>query len=175
VIVDDTGEARCGRLRLLDYRLEAGTYRLQAPDAEGRVYLAIADVWPGIRRDHVVCYDAAGREIGDYVMVVGQAAKAEAQAEEAAVQARREVAVHAEAEERARQEAAAQMEAEERKAQSSDALSQSVSVDGSGGACAAGSGSAGNRSASAMLRERLQALGIALEVSYSTKAMASSC
>ena len=53
---------------------------MQAPDAEGRVYLAIADVWPGIRRDHLVCYDAAGWEIGNYVTVVGQAAKAAAQA-----------------------------------------------------------------------------------------------
>ena len=107
VIVDDTGRGGVRRLRLLDYRLEGTAYRLQEPDAEGRVHLAIADVWLGIRRDHVVCYDAAGREIGDYVTVVRQAAKAEARAKQAAARARQEAAARAEAEARARQEAAA--------------------------------------------------------------------
>ncbi|MBO9341048.1 MAG: Uma2 family endonuclease [Roseiflexus sp.] len=107
VIVDDTGRGGVRRLRLLDYRLEGTAYRLQAPDADGRVHLAIADVWLGIRRDHVVCYDAAGREIGDYVTVVRQAAKAEARAKQAAARARQEAAARAEAEARARQEAAA--------------------------------------------------------------------
>ena len=107
VIVDDTGRGGLRRLRLLDYRLEGAAYRLQEPDAEGRVHLALADVWLGIRRDHVVCYDAAGREIGDYVTVVRQAAKAEARAKQAAARARQEAAARAEAEARARQEAAA--------------------------------------------------------------------
>jgi colicin import membrane protein len=121
VIVDDTGRGGVRRLRLLDYRLEGTAYRLQEPDADGRVHLALADVWLGIRRDHVVCYDAAGREIGDYVTVVRQAAKAEARAKqaatrakEAAARARQEAAARAEAEERARQEAAARAEVEER-------------------------------------------------------------
>ena len=107
VIVDDTGRGGVRRLRLLDYRLEGTVYRLQEPDADGRVHLAIADIWLGIRRDHVVCYDAAGREIGDYVTVVRQAAKAEARAKQAAARARQEAAARAEAEARARQEAAA--------------------------------------------------------------------
>ena len=106
VIVDDTGRGGVRRLRLLDYRLEGTVYRLQEPDADGRVHLAIADIWLGIRRDHVVCYDAAGREIGDYVTVVRQAAKAEARAKQAATRAK-EAAV------RARREAAAR-EAEAR-------------------------------------------------------------
>jgi colicin import membrane protein len=121
VIVDDTGRGGVRRLRLLDYRLEGTAYRLQEPDADGRVHLALADVWLGIRRDHVVCYDAAGREIGDYVTVVRQAAKAEARAKQAAIRAkeaaaraRQEAAARAEAEERARQEAAARAEVEER-------------------------------------------------------------
>jgi colicin import membrane protein len=107
VIVDDTRRGGVRRLRLLDYRLEGATYRLQEPDAEGRVHLALADVWLGIRRDHVVCYDATGREIGDYVTVVRQAAKAAARAKAAAARARREAVARAEAEARARQEAAA--------------------------------------------------------------------
>jgi colicin import membrane protein len=131
VIVDDTGRGGVRRLRLLDYRLEGTAYRLQEPDAEGRVHLAIADVWLGIRRDHVVCYDAAGREIGDYVTVVRQAAKAEARAKqaatrakEAAARARQEAAARAEAEERARQEAAARAEAEERARQEAAARTE---------------------------------------------------
>ncbi len=118
VIVDDTGRGGVRRLRLLDYRLEGATYRLQEPDAEGRVHLALADVWLGIRRDHVVCYDAAGREIGDYVTVVRQAAKAEARAKEAAARARQEARAR-EAEARARMEAEARawQEAEAREAE----------------------------------------------------------
>ena len=118
-------------MRLLDYRLEGTAYRLQAPDADGRVHLAIADVWLGIRRDHVVCYDAAGREIGDYVTVVRQATKAEARAKqaaarakEAAARARQEAAARAEAEERARQEAAARAEAEEQARQEAAARAE---------------------------------------------------
>ena len=129
-IVDDTVRSGVRQLRLLDYRLEVGAYRLQAPDAEGRVHLAIADVWLGIRRDHVVCYDAAGREIGDYVTVVRQAAKAEARAKqaatrakEAAVRARREAAARVEAEERARREAEAR-EAEARARQEAEERAQ---------------------------------------------------
>jgi hypothetical protein len=80
VVVDDTGRGEAWWPRLLDYHLEVGAYRSQVPDADGRAHLVIADVWPGIRRDHLVCYDAAGWEIGNYVTVVGQAAKAAAQA-----------------------------------------------------------------------------------------------
>jgi colicin import membrane protein len=122
VIVDDTGRGGVRRLRLLDYRLEGTAYRLQEPDADGRVHLALADVWLGIRRDHVVCYDAAGREIGDYVTVVRQAAKAEALGEaggdagerSGSTGRGREAAARAEQKIRARQEAAARAEVEER-------------------------------------------------------------
>jgi colicin import membrane protein len=121
VIVDDTGRGGVRRLRLLDYRLEGTAYRLQEPDAEGRVHLALADVWLGIRRDHVVCYDAAGREIGDYVTVVRQAVKAEARAKQAATRAK-EAAARARQEARAREaEARARMEAEARARQEAEA------------------------------------------------------
>jgi len=130
VIVDDTGRGGTRRLRLLDYRLEGTAYRLQEPDADGRVYLAIADIWLGLQRDHAVCYDAAGREIGDYVTVVRQAAKAEARAKQAAARAkeaaarvRREAAARAEAEERAQREAAAR-EAEARARQEAEERAQ---------------------------------------------------
>ena len=148
VIVDDTVRSGVRQLRLLDYRLEVGAYRLQAPDAEGRVHLAIADVWLGIRRDHVVCYDAAGREIGDYVTVVRQAAKAEARAKQAAVRAK-EAAARARQEARAREaEARARVEAEARARQEAEAREAE--------ARARAEAEARLRA----LRERLRALGI---------------
>ncbi|MDW8212979.1 MAG: Uma2 family endonuclease, partial [Roseiflexaceae bacterium] len=122
VIVDDArGRSRTRRLRLLDYRLEAGTYRLHAPDAAGRVHLVIADLWLGIEGDHVVCYDERGEAFGDYATVVQQAAEERARAQreaavraEAEARAQREAAARAEAEARAQREAAARAEAEAR-------------------------------------------------------------
>jgi hypothetical protein len=81
VVVDDTGRGEAWWPRLLDYHLEVGAYRSQVPDADGRAHLVIADVWPGIRRDHLVCYDAAGSEGGS----AGK--QAAAQAKEAAARA----------------------------------------------------------------------------------------
>ena len=100
VIVDDVGQGEERQLHLLDYRLEAGAYRLQEPDASGRVHLAIADLWLGVRGDGVVCYDRHSGEIGDYVTVMRQAAAAEERA-------RRAAAAREAAEEQARREAAA--------------------------------------------------------------------
>jgi colicin import membrane protein len=169
VIVDDTGRGGVRRLRLLDYRLEGTVYRLQEPDADGRVHLAIADIWLGIRRDHVVCYDAAGREIGDYVTVVRQAAKAEARAKAAAARARMESAARVEAEARARQEARAR-EAEARARQEAEARArQEAAARVEAEARARQEAEAREAEARAraeaearlrVLRERLRALGI---------------
>ncbi|ABU59536.1 Uma2 family endonuclease [Roseiflexus castenholzii] len=113
VIVDDAGKGRGKRrLRLLDYRLEAGMYRLHPLDAAGRVHLAIADVWLGVEGDHVVCYDDHGVAFGDYATVVRQAADAEERARLEA-QARQEAEKRAQREaERARREATARAAAE---------------------------------------------------------------
>ena len=120
VIVDDLSRGGERRLRLLDYRLAAGRYVAHPPDAAGRVNLVIANLWLGIERDHVICYDEHGVAFGDYTTVVRRAAEAEEQARreaaaraEAEEQARREAAARAEAEEQARREAAARAEAEE--------------------------------------------------------------
>ena len=119
VIVDDA-RRRGGkrRLRLLDYRLEAGAYRLHAPDAAGRVHLVIANLWLGVEGDHVVCYDERGAAFGEYATVVRQAAEAAERARQEA-QARREAEEHARREaERAQREAErAQREAEAREAE----------------------------------------------------------
>ena len=114
VIVDDA-RRRGGkrRLRLLDYRLEAGAYRLHAPDAARRVHLVIANLWLGVEGDHVVCYDERGAAFGEYATVVRQAAEAAERAQREA-QARREAEGHAQREaERAQREAEAR-EAEAR-------------------------------------------------------------
>ena len=124
VIVDDA-RRRGGkrRLRLLDYRLEAGTYRLHAPDAAGRVHLVIANLWLGVEDDHVVCYDERGMAFGEYATVVRQAAEAAERARQEA-QARREAEEHARREaERAQREAEAR-EAEARARQEAEARAQ---------------------------------------------------
>jgi Uma2 family endonuclease len=106
VIVDRIGRGGARRVRLLDYRLAGGVYRRRAPDAAGRVHLAIANLWLGVAGDHVVCYDERGAAFGDYATVVRQAAAAEERAQ-------REAMARTEAEERAQREAAAR-EAEAR-------------------------------------------------------------
>jgi colicin import membrane protein len=120
VIVDNQSRRGARRLRLLDYRLADGVYRLHPPDAAERVHLVIADLWLGIEGDHVVCYDEHGAAFGDYATVVRRAKEAERRAKEAERWARREAAareaearLRAAAEEQARQEAAAR-EAEAR-------------------------------------------------------------
>ncbi|MCL6542361.1 MAG: Uma2 family endonuclease [Roseiflexus sp.] len=100
VIVDNQSRRGARRLRLLDYRLADGVYRLHPPDAAERVHLVIADLWLGIEGDHVVCYDEHGAAFGDYATVVRRAKEAERRAKEAERRARREA-------ERARREAAA--------------------------------------------------------------------
>jgi colicin import membrane protein len=102
VIVDNLGRRGERQLRLLDYRLEGDTYRLQPPDARGWVYLEVAGLWLGVEGDHVVCYTDDGTAFGDYATVVQQAAEAEARARAAEEQAQREAAARAEAEALAR-------------------------------------------------------------------------
>jgi colicin import membrane protein len=139
VIVDDA-RRRGGkrRLRLLDYRLEAGAYRLHAPDAAGRVHLAIANLWLGVEGDHVVCYDERGAAFGEYATVVRQAAEAAERARQEA-QARREAEEHAHREaERARREAEAR-EAEARAPGSRRTRAARGGSTGSGSARAPGS------------------------------------
>ncbi|MCS7290252.1 MAG: Uma2 family endonuclease [Roseiflexus sp.] len=102
VIVDNVSRSGARQLRLLDYRLEAGAYRLHPPDAAGRVQLMIANLWLGVEGDHVVCYDERGVAFGDYATVVRQAAEAEAWARREAERAQREAQARAEAEARLR-------------------------------------------------------------------------
>jgi hypothetical protein len=151
---------------------------LQELDAEGAGARGAADVWLGIRRDHVVCYDATGREIGDYVTVVRQAAKAEARAKqaatrakEAAARARREAAARAEAEERAQREAAAR----EAEARATPAPRKSVrSVKRQRGKPKRARGRKPKRVCACYVSV-CERWGLNRRMSYSPKVMASSC
>ena len=125
VIVDNQSRRGARRLRLLDYRLADGVYRLHPPDAAERVHLVIADLWLRIEGDHVVCYDEHGAAFGDYATVVRRAKEAERQTRREAERARREAAareaearLRTAAEEQARREAErAQQEAAAREAE----------------------------------------------------------
>ncbi|MGB9755015.1 Uma2 family endonuclease [Roseiflexus castenholzii] len=145
VIVDDVGGRRGKRrLRLLDYRLEGGQYRLRAPDAAGWAPLVIAELWLGVEGDHVVCCDERGEAFGDYVTVVRQAAEAEARAQREAERA----AARAEAEARTAAEAAARAEAEARAQREAERAQQEAAARAEAEARAA------------RLAARLRALGI---------------
>ncbi|RRR72229.1 MAG: Uma2 family endonuclease [Candidatus Viridilinea halotolerans] len=114
VIVDDAGRRGQRQLRLLGYRMLDGSYYPQTLDAQKRMWLYAANLWLGTDEDRVVCYDANGNELGDYVTVVQEAfAATEWAMQEAEARAAAETRA-AEAETRAIQEAKARTEAEAR-------------------------------------------------------------
>ncbi|RRR72250.1 MAG: Uma2 family endonuclease [Candidatus Viridilinea halotolerans] len=112
VIVDDIGRGRTKprRPRLIGYTLVGDRYTTQACDEHGRLWLAVAQLWIGVRDDHVVCYDEQGNEIGDYLAVVQAADAAEARAVTAEARVAYEAQARTEAEARA-QEAEARAQA----------------------------------------------------------------
>ncbi|PDW01471.1 Uma2 family endonuclease [Candidatus Viridilinea mediisalina] len=87
VIVDDSGRKRSRQLRLLGYTLAGERYVEQPCAANGRLWLPVAQLWLGVRDDHVVCFDEHGNEIGDYIAVVQAAEAALARADEAEARA----------------------------------------------------------------------------------------
>lgn len=118
VIVDQVSMRRgVRRLRLLAYERGARGYRRRALDARGRVWLEALQIWLGFVGGQVVCWDAAGQEIADYVELA-EARRAAEQAREAAEQVRQAEAEARRAAEQARQaaELARQTEAQARQA-----------------------------------------------------------
>ncbi|PDV99379.1 Uma2 family endonuclease [Candidatus Viridilinea mediisalina] len=89
VIVDDSGRGRkrSRQLRLLGYTLVGERYVEQPCAANGRLWLPVAQLWLGVRDDHVVCFDEHGNEIGDYIAVVQAAEAALARADESEARA----------------------------------------------------------------------------------------
>jgi colicin import membrane protein len=128
VIIDarlrDGGE----KYHLLAYQLAPDGYTMLLPDARGWFWLEPANLWIGIRDNHVECYDIDGAPIGDYVAIAAaraeaetraaeaetRAAEAETRATEAATRATEAATRAAEAETRAADEAAARAQAEVR-------------------------------------------------------------
>jgi colicin import membrane protein len=87
IIVDNVRRKKPRQLRLIGYRLVGERYQRQVSDAKGRLWLDVAQLWIGVRDDHVVCCDAEGHEIGDYLAVVQAAEAAIARADEAEARA----------------------------------------------------------------------------------------
>ena len=83
VIVDTALPRRRPTLRLLGYRQSPTGYQVLAPDERGRLWLAPARTWLGVEGGELVCYDEAGRLLGDYRALAAALAE-EAQARAAA-------------------------------------------------------------------------------------------
>ncbi|PDW04395.1 Uma2 family endonuclease [Candidatus Viridilinea mediisalina] len=87
VIVDAIPRKKPRQLRLIGYTLVGDRYHMQACDANGRLWLDVAQLWLGVRDDHVVCFDQQGNELGDYLAVVQAAEAAIMRADAAEVRA----------------------------------------------------------------------------------------
>ncbi len=93
VIVDAVRGEQFVVPRLLGYRLGPAGYQGQALDEHGRLWLEAPRLWLGVVEGEVVCYDEAGRALGDYTAVTAalaaeQAALAAEQAARAGLEAR---------------------------------------------------------------------------------------
>ncbi len=126
---------------LLGYRNTTTGYAPITPDAQGRIFLEVVNVWLGLRDNRVVCYDGdTGEEIPDFVRMSAardtaeRHAQAEAESRRAAEervqvaeqraqlaeQQAREAQARAEAEARFRAELEAQLQALKAKLQGQD-------------------------------------------------------
>lgn len=74
--------------RLLGYRQTPMVYEVLPPDDRGRLWLDPLNVWLAVEEQHIVCYDAAGRPLGDYLeLQAALAAEIEARAADVAARA----------------------------------------------------------------------------------------
>lgn len=81
VIVDAVARRRGPvPLRLLGYERTPDGYRPLAADERGRLWLAPVRLWLGVEDDEIVCYDEAGRPLGDYRALTVARAEAERRA-----------------------------------------------------------------------------------------------
>ena len=83
VIVDAVQRQGREVLRLLGYRQTATAYEVLPPDDQGRLYLEPLRLLLGVSGGELVCYDEAGRVLGDYSTVDAARLAAEARAAEA--------------------------------------------------------------------------------------------
>lgn len=80
-IVDIIKRKRGTTLRLMGYRLTPSGYTLLELDADGQLWLEPMHLWLGTRGHQLVCYDATGMELVEYVEMDVQLRKAEARAQ----------------------------------------------------------------------------------------------
>lgn len=83
VLVDTVLSRAEPRLRLVGYAQSPNGYQVLAPNERGWLWLAPARTWLGIADNELVCYDEAGRPLGDYRAVAAALATAEQRAEAA--------------------------------------------------------------------------------------------
>ena len=114
VIVDTITRRREPVLRLLGYQQSPTGYQGLAPDEHGRLWLAPVRTWLGLEENEIVCYDEAGRPLGDYralAAALAEEARARAAAEQEAA-AERRARIAAEQEVAAERQARAAVERE---------------------------------------------------------------
>lgn len=69
IIVDAHKSSRQPNYRLIGYQLTPDGYINLQPNAQGRLWLAPAQIWLGLLDDQLHCYDVDGHRIGDYVEI----------------------------------------------------------------------------------------------------------
>lgn len=85
VIVDTVVLRKRPTLRLLGYMQTENGYQVLPPNERGWLWLPPAQLWLGIERNELVCYNATGEPLGDYLALAAALAE-ESAAREAAEQ-----------------------------------------------------------------------------------------
>ncbi len=83
VIVDTLAYAGVPRLLILGYRQGPNGYQSLAPNERGWLWLDPVRVWLGVADNEIVCYNEAGRPLGDYRALAAALATATAARTEA--------------------------------------------------------------------------------------------
>ena len=126
IIVDTRRWKGAEQLHIIAYGLTSTGYEVSAPDQRGWYWIEAVGVWLGLRDNRVLCFDAAGKPIGDYQAIdTARAAAENRAAAEATARAAAEAEARAAEAARAAAEAAhAVAEAEARAAEAARAAAQ---------------------------------------------------
>ena len=80
IVVDTAARGQPGGLRLLGYHKVGPSYTVMAPNEHGWLWMEPVRLWIGIDNEQVVCYDATGNLIPDYVELAEARSEAETRA-----------------------------------------------------------------------------------------------
>jgi colicin import membrane protein len=114
VIVDAVERRGTPTVRVLGFERAGAAYRALTPDARGWLWLEPLRVWIGVRDGEVYCFDAQGRQLGDYADLVTQVIASEERVAEALAEAKAQAQAWMNAEARAAEAEARAAEAEAR-------------------------------------------------------------